>query len=322
MNFKNALEEQCYEIAKEVLGADIQISHNKVITIETAIFKEVASFTGPPKKEVDVITAHIRQDPPLDLLISCKDFGGSKAEPAHVQEWCSVVMTMNKYSDKTAFLGIVVSPSGFTKGCEPWATSHNLALIPPLKGVNVKFSPDSVLAMYRRVLLALSKRLAFPYEGILAAPEFHDFAFRLTSDFEGSEASGSEVSRYILTVSGWKSSFGELVSSLIGKKIAELLSTPHYTGIQFDDGFIFRFHSNSVVFGKDDGAVVQLIEPQCRLGVNSVVATYAEIKELAEGKTIRSAADFGDYFEFGISGDVNLGFFPNGFHAISTKNIE
>lgn len=322
MNFKNALEEQCYEIAKEVLGADIQISHNKVITIETAIFQEVASFAGPPKKEVDVITARIRHDPPLDLLISCKDFGGSKAEPAHVQEWCSVVTTMNKYSDKTAFLGIVVSPSGFTKGCEPWATSHNLALIPPLKGTNIKFSPDSVLAMYRRVLLALRKRLAFPFEGILTAPEFHDFAFRLTSDFEGSKASASEVSRYTLTASGWKSSFGELVSSLMGKRIAELLSTPRYTGLRFDDEFVFRFHSDSIVFGKEDGATVPVIEPQCRLGIDSVIATYAEIKELAEGQTIRSAADFGSYFEFGITGDVNLGFHPNGFHAISTKNIE
>ncbi len=65
------------------------------------------TFVGPPKKEIDVITANIGN---ITLLISCKDFGSSKAEPAHVQEWIAVANTMNAYSAGTKYLGMVVSP--------------------------------------------------------------------------------------------------------------------------------------------------------------------------------------------------------------------
>lgn len=95
MNFKNALEKRIFEIASGVCGETASIEHNKILEIENATSVETVSFVGPPKKEIDVITAGFQQNPHLKILISCKDYGASKAEPADVQEWAAVVRTMN-----------------------------------------------------------------------------------------------------------------------------------------------------------------------------------------------------------------------------------
>src|ERR1035437_5558765 len=162
MSFKNRLEEQVFDIAKRICIDGATIEHNKGLEIERAIFPETASFSGPPKKELDVITARLNKKPEITLLISCKQFDGSRAEPAHLQEWAAVVHTMNKYAKETSYLGLVVSRTGFTRGCEAWATSSNIGLIPPLKGTQVAFSPDTVLRMFERAMGALVRRLAFP----------------------------------------------------------------------------------------------------------------------------------------------------------------
>lgn len=321
MNFKNALERDCYEVATRVCGESVTVDHNKTLTISAAIYRDVASFAGPPKKEVDVITARLREHPTLDLLISCKEFDDYKAQPAHVQEWGAVVHTMNRYAENTHYLGLVVSPSGFTKGCESWATTFNLALIPPLKGTNMVFPPQRSIVMFERVLRALKKRLAFPYEDILTPPEFYDFAYRLTSDFEGHELAAVTGSRYTLTKTGWKSSFGELVSDLIGKKIAEILATADYTGLRFTDGTVFRFGGTKVVFGADDGDVRKSSEaPVCKKNLGMVDCPFDEVKKHVVGQTLRSAGDFGDYFEFGISNEINVGLHLGAIHVISTQN--
>src|ERR1035437_5739467 len=143
MNFKNALEEHCFEIARDTLGSSVQVEHNKRVEIESALFPEVAAFKGPPSKEVDVLVAQLLERPKIMLLISCKEFS-KRAEPAHVQEWAAVVRTLNTYAEGTRYLGLIVSSNGFTSGCEPWATSYNLGIIPPLKGKNIAFSPDAV----------------------------------------------------------------------------------------------------------------------------------------------------------------------------------
>lgn len=143
MTFKNELERQTFEIAQRMCGDAASIEHNKTLRIEVATSPEVASFVGPPKKEIDVITAGFGQSPDLKVLISCKEYGHSKAEPADVQEWAAVVRTMNRYSGRTKYLGLIISPSGFTSGCEPWATSHNLSVIPPLKGKRLSFPADT-----------------------------------------------------------------------------------------------------------------------------------------------------------------------------------
>jgi hypothetical protein len=69
MSFKNELERQCFEIAERVLGCGITIEHNKTIQIETALFPEVASFKGPPAKEVDVLVAELLVQPKVVLLV-------------------------------------------------------------------------------------------------------------------------------------------------------------------------------------------------------------------------------------------------------------
>ena len=80
--------------------------------------------------------------------------------------------TMNKYSAGTNFLGLIISASGFTSGCEGWATSSNLALIPPLKGKQINFEVPTSLQMIRRVLNALTNRLTFPHEELLTYARF------------------------------------------------------------------------------------------------------------------------------------------------------
>jgi hypothetical protein len=320
VKFKNTLERVCYETAVKVFGGAVSVEHNKILTIATAICPEVASFAGPPKKEIDVITARLRKSPGLDVLISCKEFDGHKAGPAHVQEWGAVVQTMNKYANDTAYLGMVICPSGFTRGCEPWATTSNLALIPPLKGNNMVFSPERSFVMFERVLRALKKRLFFPYENILSPPEFYDFAYRLTSDFEGHELSDATGIRYALTGTGWKSSFGELVSALIGKEIDDVLATAKYTGLRFADGTVFRFTEKAIEFGPDDARDEPFQTPVCKRNLSMDDCTFNDVKGYAVGKTIRSAGDFGSYFEFGISGDINIGFHLGWIHAVSTRN--
>ena len=89
MNFKNDFEKTIFDATKEIFGESAKIEHNKVLRIESALYSEVASFTGPPKKEIDVITVNFGENPVASLLISCKDFT-NKAEPAHVQEWAAV----------------------------------------------------------------------------------------------------------------------------------------------------------------------------------------------------------------------------------------
>jgi hypothetical protein len=85
MTFKNDLERRCFEIAQLALGGGVQLEHNKVVQIERALCPEVASFKGPPAKEVDVLIAELLDTPKVQLLVSCK-LMSRPAEPAHVQE--------------------------------------------------------------------------------------------------------------------------------------------------------------------------------------------------------------------------------------------
>ena len=264
MNFKNDLEKHAFDVAQNVCDGTVSIDHNKVLQIESALYPEVAAFSGPPKKEVDLITAELSTKPKIDLLVSCKHFQASKAEPAHIQEWGAVVHTMNKYSNQTTYLGIVISPSGFTRGCEPWATSHNIGLIPPLKGKNIAFSYDTSLTMLERILKALVKRLAFPHDELFSAPSFYEFVYRLVAGFEGYEEKAKDGKRYVLTGNGWLSSFGELVSMLMRKKIIEIVSSPEYPALKFAEGQVFRFYGTKIVFGNDDNIVAQHIDPVCQ----------------------------------------------------------
>jgi hypothetical protein len=184
MNFKNELERKAFEIAQRALGTGVAIEHNKTIQIESALFPEVASFKGPPKKEIDVLAAELLSSPRLVLLVSCKLLT-RRAEPAHVKEWCSVVQTMNRYADGSTYFGLVLSPTGFTSGCEAWATSHNIGLVPPLKGRILDFDESTVLRMFERSLTGLRARVALNFDDLKTAPSFFDFVWGYSGPIHG-----------------------------------------------------------------------------------------------------------------------------------------
>jgi hypothetical protein len=319
MNFKNELERRCFEVAERALGGGVTIEHNKRIQIESALFLEVASFKGPPAKEVDVLVAELLDQPKVMLLVSCKLLS-RRAEPAHVQEWCAVVQAMNKYSGGSLYLGLVLSPTGFTSGCEAWATSHNIGIVPPLKGRRLAFSEETVLRMFERVLLTLRARVRLQVDDLKTAPVFFDFVYRLVADFEGHQEAASD-GRYFLVPQGWVSSFGEMDTAIAGRAVEDLLAVEGATVMKLSGGIGLRFSGVRVDFGKDQQIMQgSLTTPQCRKNIDMEPCTLDLIRTIAVGKSITSAGDFGNYLELGLEQRFNLGLHRVGFHLISTEN--
>lgn len=320
MKFKNKLEEDAFNIAKGLYGDRATVEHNKPMRIENALFPAVTSFSGPPKKEIDVLAAEILKVPKIDLLVSCKEFDGTRAEPAHVQEWASVINTMSKYSGGTKYLGLILCPTGFTKGCEPWATSHNLGLVPPLKGKLIGYPYSTSLQMFERVLKALSKRVLFPHEELFTPPAFYDFCFTITGDFEGFENATmpGRKDRYFLNGSGWRSSFGEVVTTFVGRRILELFAGSDYLGIRSEGNITFRVYEDRILFGEETGSSAELtVVPSGHKTIPDEPCSFDYIKDAVLEKTITSAMDAGTYFEFGIDGMTNLGFHPPNLFSVT-----
>jgi hypothetical protein len=320
MTFKNELERRCFEIAVRALGSGVTIEHNKTIQIETALFPEVASFKGPPAKEVDVLVAQLVDKPKVVLLVSCKLLS-RRAEPAHVQEWGAVVQTMNRYSDGTLYFGLVVSPSGFTSGCEPWATSHNLGIIPPLKGRRLAFDEDIVFHMFERALVALRTRTRLRVDDLTTAPAFFDFVYRFVSDFEGHQE--AEVDgRYLLLPNRWASSFGEMYHAIAGRTVQDLWVGQGGTVARLSGDVVLQFGTAHVQFGPDPQTQQPSIQltSQCRKNIEMEPCTLDFVRSIAIGKQITSAGDFGGYLEIGLEQRYNLGLHEAGFHIISTES--
>jgi hypothetical protein len=320
VNFKNALEQHCFEIARETLGRSVQLEHNKRVQIDSALFPEVAAFKGPPSKEVDVLVAELLERPKVMLLVSCKEFA-KRAEPAHVQEWAAVVRTLNTYSERTRYLGLILSSNGFTGGCEPWATSHNLGLIPPLKGKNIAFAPDAVLRMFRRSLAALHKRMRLRADDLFTPPAFFNFIYSLISDYEGHEEV-AQHGRYYTFPQNWISSFGEMYSALGGHQIQDLIAIENGTTIiRFDGDISCRFAGSRVEFGSGVTSIGRASSaPICVKNLDNERCTLDFIKATVVGLPVTSAGDFGDYIEFGVDQRFNLGMHRDGFHLLSTEN--
>lgn len=320
MNFKNDLERKCFEAAERTLGSHVGIEHNKTITIESALCPEVASFKGPPKKEIDVLVARILDDPKVVLLVSCKQFS-RRAEPAHIQEWAAVVQTMNRYSDETTCFGLVLSPIGFTSGSESWATTHNLALLPPMKGKSIAFNEDTVLRMFERILKAFHARARIRFDDLVKPPSFYDFVFRLSADYEGHQEATVDA-RFCLVPQNWPSSFGEMYSAMAGRKVDELVAVQGATAIKLSGGIVLRFEGNRIAVGPDPLAATGTpVDPQCRKNLSMQPCSMDFIGNLVRGKAISSAGDFGEYIEFGLDKCLNLGLHKTGFHLISTEGF-
>jgi hypothetical protein len=321
VKFKNELERRTFEIAERICGEAASIEHNKTLRIEDATSAEVASFVGPPKKEIDVITAGFKANPDLKLLISCKDYA-SKAEPSDVQEWAAVLRTMNKYASGSTYLGVVVCPSGFTSGCEPWASSYNLGLIPPLKGKKLAFSPETCAEMFERALRAFGKRLYFPHDDLLDAPQFYDFVYRLTEAFEGRDNLRTEYGhRYRLLDRGWTSSFSEVVRTFMGKTLHDIRSTTKGIYLKFSDELSFRMIGNQIQFGRDDGRVEGTpVVIRCEKNFSLEPCPMSFLMALVVGHKIKSAGDWGERFEFGLTDDLILAIEPERLQVYRTRN--
>jgi hypothetical protein len=321
VKFKNELERRIFEIAHRVCGKEASIEHNKVLRIEIATSPEVASFVGPPKKEIDVITAGFRISPDLKVLVSCKDYQNS-AEPADVQEWAAVVKAMNKYSGGSTYLGLAVCPSGFTSGCEPWASSYNLGVIPPLKGKKLKFSEATCDQMVERFLIALQRRLHFPHQELLEAPQFYEFVYQMTEAFEGREESAKEYGeRYRLLGKGWASSFSELVKTFTSKAIQEINVTTEGIQISFSDDLSFRMVGRQIRFGHGDGDIGgQPIAIMCEKNFFGEPCSIEFLKSLVLSQKVTSAGDWGGRFEFGLTDDLILAIEPARLQVYRTRN--
>ncbi len=311
MNFKNDFEEIIYNIAKDVFGeSKIKNEHNKVIRIEDKSAPSTVSFSGPPKKEIDVISINLGSSLNINLLVSCKEFSKSKAEPSHIQEWCSVINTMNKHSLDSKYIGLVISSSGFTSGCEPWASSDNIGLIPPIKGAKISFEKEHITSMFRRFCTALLKRLEFPLDDLLNEPNLFDFCYSITSDFEG--ITDADISsRYKFTNSDWHSNFSELVSNIIGEKIESIDCDESIITLRLSGGDTLEYSYEGVRFGVsgiEDGENLQI--PMCTKGFDHEEISFQEAKNLILGKKITSACDFQTYIEFGVNKELNLALFP------------
>jgi len=300
-----------------------QIEHNKVVVIEDKTSKSTISFTGPPKKEIDILSIALSNDANIQLLISCKDFANNKVEPEHIQEWCSVINKMNKHSTKSKYIGIVISSSGFTSGCETWASSDNIGLIPPIKGNNASFDKKYVIAMFKRFSTALSKRLKFPFEDMFVAPNFIDFCYSVTADYEGFITSET-TNRFKILKKEWNSNFSELVHFIIGKRITSFFYANKEFIIILEKTYIVRYSENTVHFGqieneicKDEGT------PTCTKNLRKESISFEKVKELIIGKKITSAADFQSYIEFGINKEINLGLIsPDQIHIMIFNEIK
>ncbi len=311
MKFKNDFEEIIYNIAKDVFGENkIKNEHNKVIRIENKSAPSTVSFSGPPKKEIDVLSINLDGNLNINLLISCKEFSKSKAEPSHIQEWCSVINTMSKHSLDSKYIGLVISSSGFTSGCEAWASSDNIGLIPPIKGAKISFEKEHITSMFRRFCTALLKRLEFPLDDLLNEPNLFDFCYSITSDFEGI-IDADISSRYKFTDSDWHSNFSELVSNIIGKKIESIDCSKSIITLRLSGGDTLEYSYEGVRFGVNGVEYTENLDvPVCTKGIDHEEISFKEAKNLILGKSITSAGDFQTYIEFGVNKEFNLALLP------------
>ena len=145
MEFKNEFEHVCFDAVGRVLeDKGVELRHNHVLAADFRPGKGVISFTGPPKKEIDVLVAKLTPD--FTLLVSMKDYE-KPAPPLAIQEWASVVRTMDEHSNSTSYIGLVVCSHGFSSGCVAWAIDANIGMVPPQKGKTISYDPDVVPEM-------------------------------------------------------------------------------------------------------------------------------------------------------------------------------
>ena len=165
--------------------------------------------------------------------------------------------------------------------------------------------------MFERSLTGFSKRINFNTDDLFVAPNFYNFFYDITSDFEGFILKDTSE-KYKLTNTNYESSFSELVNTVLNKKIIKISSNSQFIQLNLCENLIFRyFKDNFIEFGQNDNINQENnYIPICKKNFLKSELTYEEFINDTIGKEITSAADFGKYFEFGINKEFNLGFFP------------
>ena len=91
--------------------------------------------------------------------------------------------------------------------------------------------------------------------------------------------------------------------------------------IQRTDNYAFRVVGNQIHFGTDDNSPPgRNFEPFCMKNLSNEKCTFSFVKNLVEGQSLTSAADFGTLFEFGLANEINLGFYPRMLHVVLTAD--
>jgi hypothetical protein len=225
------------------------------------------------------------------------------------------------YSNGTIYFGLVVSPTGFTNGCEAWATSHNVGIVPPLKGRRLAFDENTVLRMFERMLVALHARVRLRVDDLRTAPAFFDFVYRLVRDFEGHQE--AEVDgRYLLLPRAWPSSFGEMYQTISGRSVQGLCAVQGGTVLHLAGNRVLQFSRTHIQFGEDPHLekCVPDAMVSCRKNIEMESCALDFVRSIAIGKSITSACDFGSCLEVGLDQRFNLGLNERGFHLFSTEN--
>ena len=173
--------------------------------------------------------------------------------------------------------------------------------------------------MFKRSLIGIHKRVLLNSDDLVPAPAFFDFTYSLLSDYEGHEEAVKD-GRYFALPEDWISSFGEMYSSVAGRRVELLSLTSQGAVMQLSGGVSVRFTHDQVEYGQ--GIEIQndtIAAPICVHGLEQKPCTLEFVLATAKGLPVTSAADFGDYLEFGIDGRYNLGLRQTGFHLISTE---
>jgi hypothetical protein len=185
MNFKNEFERVCFEATASALGRPaLDLRHNHILTADFTPGTGIISFTGPPKKEIDVLIAELTDS--LSILISLKDYEGP-APPAVIQEWATVLRTMNTHATRRQYLGLVVSARGFTSGCVPWAMGENIGLIPPYKGKPIGYPTLLIPKMLERAIAVIQRLSAFPPHHLSDNSNLYWSLYKCLSDYPEGE---------------------------------------------------------------------------------------------------------------------------------------
>jgi hypothetical protein len=186
MEFRNKLEEDCFQIANDIVGSSgsIKIEHNKKLSIDWSKKRSQITFSGLPSKEIDVLSLNLFESSDIYLLVSCKHFEGSRCSAMYIQEWGNIVDVFNRNTSGKTYFGLIVSSTGFQRGCESWAMQNNLGLIPPYKGKTIKWPYDIILKMFRRTLTTYIKVIGRNWKQFKQNSDFYWSIFKLNSDLE------------------------------------------------------------------------------------------------------------------------------------------